>query len=772
MIRTDITLNGEVYRLARDKVVADVLGATARSWQMRRIPVTTKRIPRANVRRGEIDGEWIITYDDWSKGIGPELNSGNSLHYTQNVDATIPHALRMIGKSTRIGEATTPWGYNPAILIEFNSLIFLLVGRYSLIWNGTTLTEDEDFGAGVWAYDAIVHNNELVVAFRATYQVATRSAATGDWTPSTEGVYADRFAKVEDRLWRANNTNEVSSIGPTDNPLILANWSSPIAVGDDDEPITDLNGYGERLAVSKIDGLYLGDAAAIFPNVLPQIAELLDSENGKNTLVSGSDIFYPYCNGLIRYRPYAAEEVGPEQVFNSVSNSQSATLTPPGVRITALTAIGQHLWALTEPSYIPLVDSTGVLKTTDNEGSFTSYLDEATDNAPATTVNLSSLDTAANGDYFYVGYSAPFYGFYAHVGSPNINVATIAYQYWDGDSWESPLTDNPFACGKTGVTNVPFGASSYYSFWYAPSTWATKTINGITAYWLRINVSAALSSGTSLAELRIIKNQPLVYLLRGRARQEDDITTKSIVWDTIAAVPTLATRYATAMLASTLFPRYGGTHLIGASRQQLVSFWLGYDILHPPFATEATMSCKVYQSRDDAGMPELNKQWLDITTKGRVIDANHTIDGYYSVDGITFNSFVSNQASSPTTTALSNVTGRALQIAIFQDAQSTDTPTEVNEIEVRFRELPTYKNEYVATLEVRDGTKTDSGAILPDAEIQLTNLQTAHSAGIVTMIDLVETTRSVIVQEVQVAELSQEALEFPALLVRVRMTEI
>src|SRR3990172_12994045 len=95
--RVEIQLNSQPYKLARREVIK-LAGLTARNWQMERLPVATKREPRSNVRPGAIPGEWIITYDDWSKGItGDHTPIPGTYHYGRALDATTPGAVRPTG---------------------------------------------------------------------------------------------------------------------------------------------------------------------------------------------------------------------------------------------------------------------------------------------------------------------------------------------------------------------------------------------------------------------------------------------------------------------------------------------------------------------------------------------------------------------------------------------------------------------------------------------------------------------------------------------------
>ncbi|KKL20012.1 hypothetical protein LCGC14_2459720, partial [marine sediment metagenome] len=498
-----VLLNSQTYRLAR--TVSD--GLSRRVWQVERRAAATKITPRPDVRPGDIEGEYIITWDDWSKGIaGDHENLPGTIHYTDDVDPSHPGSLRSTGSGT-VGVFGSDQESSVGIWVLFNNTKFLVSGRFVSTFAGSTPVQDKDFGAGVTATDAWVFNDELVVAFGgATNKIQVRNTS-GTWTAASDATYADYLAVVEGRLWRATATNEISTISPTDSPLTLANWSSGIEVGDNAVSITDLNDYGERLAVSKANGgLHLGDASAIFPNVLTQLLYAEDPDTGKNTLVRGADIFFPHRDGLIRYTLGNSEEVGIQRFFQQAAVADGLI---PSTRISAMTVQGEYLWAATRPALYSRAKPTGFQKTTDNESSHTDYTSVVTDNFVSGGANLDSLDTAANGDYFYVGYiTAKFFGFILDLSNPNTNASVLAVEYWNGSAWAS-FTTSQFVLDETSLDGVTLGRSgAVYWAITLPGSWASSTINGIAAFWIRCNVSAALDSTVRVGEVRIIVDQP------------------------------------------------------------------------------------------------------------------------------------------------------------------------------------------------------------------------------------------------------------------------
>jgi len=124
--------------------------------------------------------------------------------------------------------------------------------------------------------------------------------------------------------------------------------------------------------------------------------------------------------------------------------------------------------------------------------------------------------------------------------------------------------------------------------------------------------------------------------------------------------------------------------------------------------------------------------------------------------------------ASPTTLAFTRVTGRAIQPRIDFGAYSNDVPTEVNELEWRFRVLPTYKNLYTMLL-ILDGTPSN----IPPAQ-QLTDLEDLHGAVAITLMEPGpgQRKKTVNIIEVRQVELSQEEITMGSVMCEVIAAEV
>lgn len=178
---------------------------------------------------------------------------------------------------------------------------------------------------------------------------------------------------------------------------------------------------------------------------------------------------------------------------------------------------------------------TTVRKTTDNGASYTNYTAAAIDNNPATHVDLSALDTVANGDWFVIGADLQFRKVLLQVDSVNgvptanvnTNASVLTVEYWNGSAWTAVdnLTDGSSFGGKT----ISVNGLITYNF---PNDWVKSTIDGVEAYHIRLSVSAVLSASVLLDGVRVsaMEIDPTVFCIHGDRVWCDDQSNLDRVW--------------------------------------------------------------------------------------------------------------------------------------------------------------------------------------------------------------------------------------------------
>ena len=132
--------------------------------------------------------------------------------------------------------------------------------------------------------------------------------------------------------------------------------------------------------------------------------------------------------------------------------------------------------------------------------------------------------------------------------------------------------------------------------------------------------------------------------------------------------------------------------------------------------------------KHDGGTPNMNKQFLSITVRGRGIDSDRDWKIEYRVNNATaWTTASASVTSSPTVITLTGVTGYTIQLRVTANAYITSPYPEINTIEVRYLEMPLVEQVHTLILNL-DGQKTPSKS-------QVANLQTALLAAGVSYTD-------------------------------------
>uniref|UniRef100_A0A6M3XVB5 Uncharacterized protein n=1 Tax=viral metagenome TaxID=1070528 RepID=A0A6M3XVB5_9ZZZZ len=210
----------------------------------------------------------------------------------------------------------------------------------------------------------------------------------------------------------------------------------------------------------------------------------------------------------------------------SLSTTAAYTSLPEGTHYVTLTP---RNFATAVVARFALCPYLIVLLTTDAlaaSGNLTDYSSAAQDADTATSVVLSSLDTAANNDYLYVGSWLPFAGVHCDVDAANSVASALTVNYWDGTAWTTTsATDNT----KSGTTTF---AQDGTVTWSVPTDWVPDSLVDIGAatagigthvgvqdiYWTRWQVSVQLDTQVTLDHMvGMPRSTAYAELLNGQA---------------------------------------------------------------------------------------------------------------------------------------------------------------------------------------------------------------------------------------------------------------
>jgi hypothetical protein len=176
--------------------------------------------------------------------------------------------------------------------------------------------------------------------------------------------------------------------------------------------------------------------------------------------------------------------------------------------------------------WLSIVKTTDALAAVANA---TDYSNQAQDGSTSTDVTLSSLGTAAQLDFLYVGSHLPFRGAMIDIDAANATASVITVKYRKSDNTWTDIT----ATDGTDSAGASMGQDGNVT-WTVPTDWIrarlgeTQTVgNGVPyagheLYWTRWEFSGGLDSSTTLNSMRSL-NRSTAYaeLVSGRVIEEE-----------------------------------------------------------------------------------------------------------------------------------------------------------------------------------------------------------------------------------------------------------
>lgn len=300
---------------------ADILSITDASSAVYTLPIYTesgrkglKFTPRP-YQPSDPKYPWRVPVHPFDGGVAADRLNGPPDTYTDSSDVDASNKGILVPSPLSVAVTLTNGNF-PTKLVEFNSLIFILGGRYMYYYNpaDNTVTEDKDFGVGKAAVDMAVFNNELVVAMGESEKIYTRNTA-GTWTQATDNTFAIALGVVNSLLWRAESTNKISNCITA--PRTLTSWvpASPnqYTVGSTTYAINTIIDFNGQVWVGKADGMYSATSTWLFENQTPQLVRYPHTDNCKGAFVAQGALWTPSAAGLLRVKGGTSLPFGPEK---------------------------------------------------------------------------------------------------------------------------------------------------------------------------------------------------------------------------------------------------------------------------------------------------------------------------------------------------------------------------------------------------------------------------------------------------------------------------
>mgnify|MGYP001557776424 CR=1 FL=1 len=354
--RYDFSIKGFGFLLARGQGVG-------RAWQ---------RTGRADTpgQRSATDAEYGVlpdeldhpeVWNDWSGGFGYPYRdpaNPNTYHWAQDFECRFPHQLIHCQQPQLL----------PAFYASMNTNVYrfydgviptnvggtageIVVGvKGGRAWfDPTGLNTIGSMFAPAADYSWNLNLSGRSAIFGAATYIGAQSGnflrrASSDGAMSLASMPGLHFVVGGNRLWRAHGALGreflLQSCAAGADPMVAANWSATIAIGNQWMPISDLETLEDQVFAGLPNGLYAGDSSGTFVNIMGNTQFQTNPDNFRDLDIYQSGIAAPYAGGIVLYRQsdYTAlvEDIGP---------TNASSRSPISGRFRALKDYGNWLFA-------------------------------------------------------------------------------------------------------------------------------------------------------------------------------------------------------------------------------------------------------------------------------------------------------------------------------------------------------------------------------------------------------------------------------------------
>jgi hypothetical protein len=294
------------------------------------------------------EGDVPFSMTNWVQGLlsieeGVEDRRLPKYVHAQGVDASFPGQVLVQAVATTISVA----GGQPALAAPKKQVDWVpsggtintyLIGdgRYVHRLTGSNeWTSVFDAGVGNTTADIIGANDFLELGLGPS-RLAQESSNGTTW--ATLSIFADRYAALNQQLWRAVKPNLAYNTLFSSNPYA---WSSAYTIEDSSADITSLTPVEQLLMIGKEDGVFSldgdGNTTPYAPELRPQANA--DFASQRATSVFNNDYYFRTLNGLIQI-------AAADGLKNRVGMDTVASPEMPTPKVKALCADDRYLYAI------------------------------------------------------------------------------------------------------------------------------------------------------------------------------------------------------------------------------------------------------------------------------------------------------------------------------------------------------------------------------------------------------------------------------------------
>lgn len=316
------------------------------------------------------DIEMVWSQENWNLGIGginhrtdpDKLASGNKIDTSEY--GTIKQAPNLYDSNTDMAPTTQyPTGFAKVgtelwTFYERQPYSYQATGPEQWLQGATPEAAAKAYRNGVeYQGNCFVPAWDDCNGDPATY--IYKSDADCNWTLSTLATKQFKyFAKGrnacgDEILWGGYESTNVNEIRSSTDPTNCGSWSTAVAIGDTDSPITALVDNDDTLLICKTDGIWSYAADGTTKNLTPQFQGMAHEDNFRGAYNWNGHILLPLGRGgmveLVNGRLYdvSLERYLPDQeVWGDYRHNRVVAITGDPTRLFIAVAIGNNLHIL------------------------------------------------------------------------------------------------------------------------------------------------------------------------------------------------------------------------------------------------------------------------------------------------------------------------------------------------------------------------------------------------------------------------------------------
>lgn len=358
--RFDFQIGGKGFILARPQ-------PGGRSWHRTGRSDTPGQRSVESTKYGALPDELdhVDVWNDWSSGYGNAYYKPEQpkvYHWSENIDSRWPRQL--IHCQALDNAFTKALVGSPNAINAFLDVLPTATTQHARIGAGAVMVLADQY----FEVATPIYNNDLaagsIIATSALMRWGYRPAVFGSYiyvpnlsgtsfqqvtfdgvaSPNVAGMPAAGFAVAGNRLWRYHGPGTkriyVQSCAAGIDPLLTANWSATITIGNGQYDISDMIAVEDQIFIGMPDGMYVGDQSGTFYNVLSQLASQRHQDNCRTLVPYGNGVLAPHQGGLYYY-----QQNDFSAVVRDVGPNLNSNRSPVRGRITALETRGPWVYA-------------------------------------------------------------------------------------------------------------------------------------------------------------------------------------------------------------------------------------------------------------------------------------------------------------------------------------------------------------------------------------------------------------------------------------------